>query len=117
MAKMTKYQFIIQIVILPLMLLYGQRAQPNGNDYTMGNLIDDFQVNAPDSSANIQAFYSDVAYHNSGSFIIVWNDNRNGDYDIFGQLYSSDGSPNGENFQINDDRSDDDHSGSQCSLR
>ncbi len=38
-----------------------------------------------------------------GNFIIAWNDKRNGDYDIFAQRFLFDGSPIGENFQINDD--------------
>ena len=102
---MKKHKLIIQLVILPLMLLYGQRVHQNGSDYTMGNLTDDFQVNNPDSFSVINSSYSDIAYNDSGDFVVVWSDNRNGDYDIIGQLYSSDGSPNGENFKINDDKS------------
>ncbi|MBI9038752.1 MAG: T9SS type A sorting domain-containing protein [Bacteroidales bacterium] len=40
-----------------------------------------------------------------GNFIIVWNDKRNGNYDIFAQRYLFDGTPIGNNFRVNDDNS------------
>jgi len=98
MKFVTGYiSLIIQIVILPLLILYGQRVQPNGSDYMMGNLANDFQVNGPDSLTNIHTFYSDVAYHNSGSFIIVWDDNRNGD-----MSYAINKSSDGKNWITSD---------------
>ncbi len=39
----------------------------------------------------------------NGNFIIVWQDLRNGNWDIYAQRYSTDGSKQGVNFKINDD--------------
>ncbi len=38
-----------------------------------------------------------------GKGIVVWADNRNNDWDIWGQMLDSDGNPIGDNFLINDD--------------
>jgi hypothetical protein len=37
------------------------------------------------------------------TFVVVWDDYRNGDWDIFGQIFRWDGSPVGQNFPVNDD--------------
>ncbi len=42
-----------------------------------------------------------VSMSDSGSFVVVWEDWRNGDADIYGQLYDSNGSPVGSNFKVN----------------
>ena len=43
-----------------------------------------------------------VGIDKNGNFVIVWQDERNGDADIYAQRYSADGTPQGNNFQIND---------------
>jgi len=42
----------------------------------------------------------------NGNFIIAWTDHRNGSSDIYAQRYSSDGTPLGNNFRVNDDSTD-----------
>jgi len=39
----------------------------------------------------------------NGNFCIAWQDNRNGNFDIYGQMYSADGHSIGANFKINSD--------------
>lgn len=47
-----------------------------------------------------------IAVTGDGSFIIVWTDNRNGDYDLYLQQYDENGSAVGKNKIINDDTND-----------
>ncbi|MBM3238048.1 hypothetical protein FJZ31_17290 [Candidatus Poribacteria bacterium] len=46
---------------------------------------------------------SRVAMDKDGNFIVVWHDNRDGDYNIYAQRFDSSGNPVGSNFKINDD--------------
>jgi hypothetical protein len=47
-----------------------------------------------------------VAVSRSGRTLIAWHDQRNGDFDIYGQWFRTDGTPLGDNFRINDDTGD-----------
>ncbi|MFA5032578.1 MAG: hypothetical protein WC614_06120 [bacterium] len=38
-----------------------------------------------------------------GNFIVVWEDKRNGSWDVYGQIFNPDGFPIGNNFRVNDD--------------
>lgn len=44
-----------------------------------------------------------VACAPAGTFAVVWEDRRRGQWDVFGQLYRADGTPIGGNFLVNDD--------------
>ncbi len=44
-----------------------------------------------------------IAMDKSGNFVIVWNDYRNGNWDIYYQRYNSSGIAQGENIKANDD--------------
>ena len=44
-----------------------------------------------------------IAISPSGRFLITWDDERNGDSDIYGQVYDAGGSPVGTNFRIDND--------------
>jgi hypothetical protein len=57
-----------------------------------------FRVN--DDAGTTAQYSPAIARTPSGKFLIVWEDGRNGDYDIYGQLYDSEGSPAGTNFRI-----------------
>ncbi|MBN2392719.1 MAG: VCBS repeat-containing protein [Anaerolineae bacterium] len=65
----------------------------------LGNvfLIDD----DPDTDAWRR--HAEVAVASDGSFLVVWQDTRNGDLDIYGQWYDTDGNTVGSNFKVNDD--------------
>ncbi len=47
--------------------------------------------------------WQDIAVADNGMFVVVWEDNRNGGYDVYFQRYNSDGSKAGNNIRINDD--------------
>jgi hypothetical protein len=45
----------------------------------------------------------DVSCGAGGSFVVTWDDSRNGNWDVYGQRYDANGSPAGQNFKVNDD--------------
>jgi hypothetical protein len=45
-----------------------------------------------------------MAVDGSGNFVLVWYDERNGNWDIYGQRYNSSGSKQGNNFLVNNNR-------------
>jgi hypothetical protein len=49
--------------------------------------------------------HAEVAVAADGSFLVIWQDPRNGDLDIYGQWYTAAGIPIDVNFRINDDAS------------
>lgn len=64
---------------------------------------EDFQVNEEDYPASFSQDYPDVSTFPDGSFVVVWQDDRNGDTDIYLQRYDSSGQPRGANIKVNDD--------------
>jgi hypothetical protein len=75
--------------------IYAQQYLSDGTPFG-GN----FKVN--DDVGNTYQEFPNIAVDTNGNFIIVWNDNRNGDYDIYAQRYLSDGTPAGSNFKVED---------------
>lgn len=63
--------------------------------------VNDFQVN--DYFENVDVANPAVAVKPQGDWIVVWQDSRNGDNDIYAQQYDAKANPLGKNFQINDD--------------
>ncbi len=80
--------------------IYAQRYNSNGQ--SQGG---DFLVS--DDTGISEQNYPSVAMNGSGNFVITWIDERNGNYDIYAQLYNSSGLPLGGNFLVNDDEDDD----------
>jgi|GEM_PF-1486173 len=60
-----------------------------------------FQVNETSGRNDCQT--PTMAAHTNGNFIIVWQDDRNGDADIWAQLFDSNGRLAGPNFRVNTD--------------
>ncbi len=80
--------------------IYGQRYSKDGT--AMGS---NFKVNDDQGSYwPDRQYFSSISADSSGIFIITWEDYRNNNYDIYAQRYSSDGTPLGSNFQVNDDQ-------------
>ncbi len=75
--------------------IYAQRYDSLGNP-----LGGNFQVN--DNVGTSDQKYPSVAMDGSGNFIICWEDERNGNWDIYAQRYSNLGDTVGSNFQVND---------------
>jgi len=76
--------------------VYAQRYNTHG--LPVGS---NFKVN--DDCGNQPQGFSSVAISKSGEFVIAWQDMRDGQYDIYMQIYDQDGSPQGGNCKINDD--------------
>ncbi len=77
--------------------IYGQRYSSAG-----GVLGTNFKVN--DDQGSARQMFPSISSAGNGNFVMTWRDYRNGDYDIYGQRYSSDGSVLGPNFKVNDDQ-------------
>ncbi|MBN1561938.1 T9SS type A sorting domain-containing protein [candidate division KSB1 bacterium] len=78
--------------------LYAQRYDHNG---TIGA---NFRVTDADCDVRVNSSFA-LSANASGELVIVWEDQRNGDNDIYAQRYSDDGMAVGGNVQVND-RSD-----------
>jgi len=66
-------------------------------DFSEG--IDEFQVNTYTSSSQSSP---SVASFSDGRFVVTWDSDQDGSYEgIYGQLFNSDGSKNGAEFQMN----------------
>jgi len=76
--------------------IYGVKFDSAGNI-----LQDNFRVN--DDFSNSNQFYPSVAADFNNEFIVGWSDNRDNDYDIYAQRYTSTGIPINNNFKVNDD--------------
>lgn len=66
-------------------------------------LVSDFLVNTNIGPNGANQGRPSIASLGNGKFIIVWYDNRNGDYDIFAQFYDSNATYWGGDFRVNDD--------------
>jgi hypothetical protein len=69
---------------------------------TLNAIIPDFQVNENAGSDDIKQTRPSI--DGSDNFVITWQDNRDDDYNIYAQRYSSNGIALGANFKVNDDR-------------
>lgn len=77
--------------------IYAQIFDENGN-----KIGDNFRVN-DDPVGFAWQYSADVRVKSNGEFIIVWEDGRNGNWDIYCQIFDSSGRRRGNNFKINDD--------------
>ena len=76
--------------------IYAQKFTSTGDTIGTNFLVND-DVGTPNQ------YQPDVCVSPGGKFLIVWYDNRNGNYDIYGQLYDATGATIGTNTLINDD--------------
>jgi len=76
--------------------VYAQRFSNDGT--ALGG---NFKVN--DEPGNEEQEDATVSIDSCGNFVIVWTDEKSGDWDIYGQRYLADGTALGGNFKINDD--------------
>ncbi len=63
--------------------------------------IDDFQISEYNFPETFSEQLPSVASNLSGNFVVVWMDEREGDYTIYGQRFTNNGIPIGGNFRIN----------------
>jgi hypothetical protein len=78
----------------------GSKVSPGSIPITSG-IIDDFLVN--DDTGSVEQSYPTIAVDSSGNFTISWQDDRNGNLDIYLQRYDLSGTPLGPNIKVNDD--------------
>lgn len=74
--------------------IYAQRYNSSGDA-----LYSNFRVN--DVIETEDQTFPSIAMDADGNFIICWQDNRNGDWDIYAQRYHSDGTRWGGNYLVN----------------
>ncbi|MBD3290515.1 PQQ-binding-like beta-propeller repeat protein [candidate division KSB1 bacterium] len=60
-------------------------------------------VKVNDDGADAQQLTPHVAMDDYGHFVVVWGDRRNGNWDIYAQIYMANGYKLGPNFKVNDD--------------
>jgi parallel beta-helix repeat protein len=78
--------------------IYAQRYSSGGNP-----LGANFKVN-DDQGFKVHRGSPSISTDSSGNFVITWYDRRIGNYEIYAQRYTSDGSASGTNFIVNDDQ-------------
>lgn len=77
--------------------IYGQVYGSDGNP-----INDNFKIN--DDTGDAGQFTPAVAMADNGSFMAVWMDERDAyNHEIYAQLYSTNYTPSGNNFKVNDD--------------
>jgi hypothetical protein len=76
--------------------IYAQRYNSSGTPQGAN-----FKVN--DDTINIGQYFPRIASEASGNFVITWQDWRNYNYDIYAQRYNFSGTPQGSNFEVNND--------------
>jgi len=76
--------------------IYAQRYTSSGAKQGAN-----FRVN--DDSSSSWQWYPAIAADPSGNFVVVWEDYRNGDPDIYAQLFDSQGQRIGSNYRVNND--------------
>jgi len=60
-------------------------------------------LKANDDAGSTSQRAPDVAINKIGQFVIVWQDSRNGNSDIYAQRFAANGTACGANFKVNDD--------------
>ncbi len=76
--------------------IYGQRFNADGSLVsTNAKINDDFGVETQG--------WQDIDCDDFGNYVVVWEDNRNGNYDIYAQRYHKSGTKLGANIRVNDD--------------
>lgn len=101
--KKTINIFLVFVFSLSLVKFVKGSVNPWNKNYQAAatKILEDFQVNENvGESSQIEPV---VAMDDRGNFVVVWSDDRNGDTDIFGQRYNSNGSLAGSQFRVNDD--------------
>uniref|UniRef100_A0A832D0V2 T9SS type A sorting domain-containing protein n=1 Tax=Ignavibacterium album TaxID=591197 RepID=A0A832D0V2_9BACT len=64
-------------------MIYAQKLDPDGN-FLWGNNQDDLRISSSD--LNIKAQHPDIIQLQNGNYFITWQDDRSGNFDIYGQI-------------------------------
>jgi hypothetical protein len=74
--------------------IYAQRFDASGNAIGSNILIND-------DVGNSDQYDPSVALNNDGTYVITWEDQRNGHWDIYAQLFNAAGTRLGYNYPVN----------------
>ena len=74
--------------------LFSAGGEPAGGKFQINEETGDEEQEDPE-----------VSVDSSGNFVVVWSDEKNGDWDIYGQRYTGEGVAIGNNFRVNSDES------------
>ena len=85
---------------IPVQLPKGVAMSPEEMEIVMDVIKNDFLVN-DDTTIEYEQSDPYVAMNETGNFVICWRDDRNGNSDIYAQLYNSLGNLQGLNFKVN----------------
>jgi hypothetical protein len=91
--------------------IYAQRYDASGNPQGTN-----FRVNDDAGTSSQRRPFVAQAKDINGDFVICWQDERNGDSDIYAQWYDESGNPQGTNFKVNDDAGTSDQTYSSVAL-
>jgi len=110
LSKMTNQNKAIKEIVDKDVLIQNnihniEKVVSNYSNTEMLNhiIIDDFLVNDDTSDGAIGQSLPKIASDGKGNFVVVWEDERNGNIDIYFQRYNSNGIPQGINTKVNDD--------------
>ena len=88
---------------IPTHTLNGYRTPHEGMEIIQSVQTDDFLCNDDFVETTTPQIFASAAMDESGNFVIVWQDERNGNRDIYYQRYNSSGVAQGPNSKANDD--------------
>ncbi|MCK4655651.1 MAG: hypothetical protein KAT85_01430, partial [candidate division Zixibacteria bacterium] len=60
----------------------------------------DVRINTDSESERFRQQYADVGVFPDDKYVVVWEDDRNGDFDIYAQIFAADDQPLGGNVQL-----------------
>ncbi len=87
--------------------IFFQRFDRTGN--RLGNNV----LVTPDDSTQ---WTPKIACTSTGWFVVTWDDRRRANWDVYAQIYSSDGAPLGSNFRVNADAGSTDQYSGACAI-
>ena len=76
----------------------GETVQDSWN--LKSSAFADTKLNTDSDPERFDQRYADVAVFPDGGFVVVWEDDRNGDYDIYAQVFNSENSAVGGNVRL-----------------
>jgi len=80
--------------------LSSSPQRESGQAYSKISLFEDVQLNSDSDPETFRQQFADVAALPDGKFVVIWEDDSNGDIDIFAQIYSADNEPIGGNTRL-----------------
>lgn len=101
---------VMKIILVSFLVIFlGSSVSAKGDSFNESDHfqwdrafmdVPDFQVNQENYSSTFDQTSPSVSIFKDGSFVVVWQDERNGDWDVFAQKLDSSGAVIGTNFQI-----------------